>query len=325
MKKNICLLILLLCSCAYAQMITIVDSKFEQILVEQGIDTDAQINGMIAQADALAVTTLFVDGTSVFTPCSEPEYFDCFIRDFSGLEFFVNIEELTISWVALENLDLSGLVNLKKLSLFSTNLTTIDLSNNIQLEELEVPYAGDMLPMNEIQELDLSNNPNIKNVRATGIRKIDLRNGNNNPQMKLVIGCVLCETIGQVNYNVCIAVDDADAAIQGMFPYSEWDINHLEVSYSYSVDLEGCSLNTEEYSSGQFVVYPNPATDYITFYTSEDIVLQKVIIYDYLGKIIWQDTGVTNNSLDVKKLPRGSYLVKLVTDSGVQIHKVIIK
>lgn len=307
-----------------AQTVSIPDAKFENKLVQQGIDTDGQVNGEISLSDALAVTSLTIEeDLNVINNCNEPDHRDCYIRDFTGLEAFTNIQELRIQLVFLDNLDLSGLVNLKKLELYDTNLSSIDLSHNTLLEEVRIPLGADTPPMTQIQELDLSNNPHIKVVYTPGLTKIDLRNGNNNPEMTIHIGCLWCQTVGQIHYNVCIAVDDPQAANQGLYPYSEWDVNHLEVSYGYGSDTENCNLGVGGYTANKFVIYPIPTSDYITFFSNTDLVVNKVNVYDCLGRLIMQ-TDIDNNRLSVYNLSKGNYLIRLFTSEGVEIHKMVV-
>ncbi|MDO4728143.1 MAG: T9SS type A sorting domain-containing protein [Bacteroidota bacterium] len=324
MKKIVYTLGLLLVAFAVeAQTVSIPDAKFENQLLQQGIDTDGQVNGVISLSDALAVTSLTIMPENPQSNCNEPDYRDCYIRDFTGLGAFANIQELRIQLVFLDELDLSGLVNLKKLELYRTNLSSIDLSHNTLLEEVRIPMGDDTPPMNNIQELNLSNNPHIKTIYTPGMNKLDLRNGNNNPEMTIHVGCLWCQTVGQIHYNVCIAVDNPEVANQGQFPYSEWEINHLEVSYSYGSNTENCSLSVDNHANNKFVIFPNPTSDYITITSDTNMSVNKVEIYDYLGRLVMQP-NVNDNRLLVYGLLRGSYLVRLSTLEGIETHKIVV-
>lgn len=108
MKKI--LLIMFIVAVGYkttAQVISIPDQTFEQILINQEIDTDATVNGQISIADALAVTNLIIT--------YEDNINSEFINDLTGIEAFTNLESLTINFTMIEELNVTTLVNLKYL------------------------------------------------------------------------------------------------------------------------------------------------------------------------------------------------------------------
>ncbi|MBL7745943.1 MAG: T9SS type A sorting domain-containing protein, partial [Chitinophagaceae bacterium] len=76
-----------------------------------------------------------------------------------------------------------------------------------------------------------------------------------------------------------------------------------------------------------FLVYPNPAKNLLTIYVADnDKGLQKqVIISDLMGKHIRKQLVVNNRmELDVSGLPRGGYLVIIVSADGKQQTRKII-
>ena len=67
---------------AKAQLVLAPDVKFEQILIAEGIDSDGIVNGQILTADAQNTTQLSLEsGHGTLT-------------DFTGLEAFINCEEI---------------------------------------------------------------------------------------------------------------------------------------------------------------------------------------------------------------------------------------
>jgi len=85
--------------------------------------------------------------------------------------------------------DLSTLVNLKYFETSNSMLISIDFSNNKELEVINLYNGGDVIPINYIDKLDLSNNPNIHTVRVYSATEINLRNNNNNENMYLDVSC----------------------------------------------------------------------------------------------------------------------------------------
>src|SRR5690606_28864100 len=158
---------------AKAQYTLIADPFFEQELIYQNIDSDGVINGQVLTSDIETVTELIMeDGYG--------------IEDLTGIQDFTNLEKLVILYSELTELDVSQNLQLKILDCSSNNLTTLDVFSNTLLEELHIGnYGIDVGPFNMIQEIDLSHNPNIKILDAFDlyIKKINLKNGNNNPNM----------------------------------------------------------------------------------------------------------------------------------------------
>lgn len=67
-------------------------------------------------------------------------------------------------------------------------------------------------------------------------------------------------------------------------------------------------------------MYPNPAIDYVKF--SENVLNAQV--FDMTGKSVI-NSKVNGNSLDVKNLKKGVYLIKIQTKDGVETQKLIKK
>src|SRR5690606_16717572 len=171
------------------------------------------VNGQMLTSDALAVTSLTISGV-----ISNGEY--VYINDLTGLEDFINLESLIINSTMVEELNVSTLINLKHLDCVDNMLTSIDVSNNILLEYLDITSGGDVYPMNHFTEIDLSNNPNIHTLKASGVSKINLNNNSNNENMFIDIGCWLCwdYPTDYIAGNVCIEVDNAIVAQDNQYP-----------------------------------------------------------------------------------------------------------
>jgi hypothetical protein len=310
-----------------AQTIAIPDYRFEQALVDLNIDSDGVINGQILVSDALNVTEL------VITPSVVPnypynignDYLEGLIHDVTGIEGFVNLESLTINVTMIEELNVSTLVKLKYLDCTDNMLTSIDVSNNILLEYLDISSGGDVIPFNGFSsEIDLSNNPNIHTLHASGgnINKINLKNNNNNENMFIGIGCWYCWGGYPPDYiidTVCIEVDDAEIAQNNQYPYYEWMISHAFWAYNYTNDVETCSLSTPSFTQPKTKIYPNPVSDVLYF----DTTTEKVTVFDLSGRKVLEQNQV--NSIAVSELEKGNYIIRLVSNKGVQTEKIIVK
>lgn len=301
---------------ATSQITYIPDPLFEQELIAQNIDSDGIVNGQILTSDALAVTSL----TLYYVGSGTGQY----IEDLTGIEDFINLESLIVNGTMVEELNVSTLVNLKYLDCVDNMLTSIDVSNNILLEYLDVSSGGDVYPMNHFTEIDLSNNPNIDTLHAVGgITKINLNNGNNNPNMFINIIATYQDTDPDEIYgHTCIEVDDVELAQNNQYPYSEWTVYHAYMTYSYTNDVETCVLNVTSFEENKINIYPNPVSDVLYFETA-DTAIEKVILYDTLGRKVTEQNNIDN--ISVSDLQKGSYILKIFSDKGVQTETIIVK
>ena len=110
------------------QYLLIPDNHFEQILIDQGLDTDGTLNGQMLREDAEQVQRLDLNLNSHFGE----------IEDLTGIEGFTNITFLSAVGQNLEDIDLSSNTKLDTLYLQNNYLTTMDISNNVNLMVIEV-------------------------------------------------------------------------------------------------------------------------------------------------------------------------------------------
>ncbi|WP_300672663.1 T9SS type A sorting domain-containing protein [Soonwooa sp.] len=82
------------------------------------------------------------------------------------------------------------------------------------------------------------------------------------------------------------------------------------------------TLNTTK-ASVDVKIYPNPAQDILKIDTKENI--SKYEIYDMAGKVVLRnDFKSAENSIDVSKLPKSTYILKMTID-GKEVSKTFIK
>ncbi len=86
------------------------------------------------------------------------------------------------------------------------------------------------------------------------------------------------------------------------------------VDVTYPAGIEEITTET--------TIYPNPATDHISINSTENV--QRVEIYNMQGQLVKAETGAVNN-ISVKDLANGMYTLKLTTDNGTSIHKIVKK
>lgn len=94
-------------------------------------------------------------------------------------------------------------------------------------------------------------------------------------------------------------------------------------NYMLMVDdfkVTATTLGTSEVAdSNSFSVAPNPATDFITVKTKGKV--KKVFIYDMTGRIM--NAKIEGNTIDVRSLQNGSYIIDIDTSQGKTSQKFI--
>ncbi|WP_165830121.1 leucine-rich repeat domain-containing protein [Flavobacterium hydrophilum] len=124
------------------------DQKFEQKLIDLGIDTDG-LNGKISSSDISAVTSLDLSNSN--------------ITDLSGIENFTSLTNLDCSNNQITNLNLSYNLLLERLIAFSNQITSLDLSKNSKLTIVYV-VSNPLVFLN----LQNGNNKNMIILNVTG-------------------------------------------------------------------------------------------------------------------------------------------------------------
>lgn len=78
---------------------------------------------------------------------------------------------------------------------------------------------------------------------------------------------------------------------------------------------------TIESAVAEVSVFPNPVTDVLNIRTADKVLSAKV--FDASGKAV--QTATASKSLNVSKLPKGAYILKVETSGGLSTHKFIKK
>lgn len=236
----------------------------------------------------------------------------------------VNLTTLIAQEVKFANLDLSKNTMLQTLSLKNNNLNSIDLSKNVNLldlsitinnlEHIDISQCSSIemveLAVNHIKELDLSMLENLNYVDLTSNRltRFNLANGGNGN-----ISFMSCEENPDLQ---CVKIDegfDVNAAIANG---ANW---YYDNGTTLSADCEGVGIS--ENPPLNISLYPNPVENELFIQNIESENGCHLIIYDLSGKRI--DEISHKNSIRVDKLPKGSYILKIITDNDVRVAKFI--
>ncbi|WP_420571547.1 choice-of-anchor B family protein [Kordia sp.] len=99
-----------------------------------------------------------------------------------------------------------------------------------------------------------------------------------------------------------------------VYPYfASGNIIISDIDRGLFVIRESSTLNTNQVQAFDFMMYPNPAKDHIMIRAGENMLINKVEIFDLLGKKVLERINVNETLfyVPVTKLPSGIYVVKI--------------
>ena len=220
------------------------------------------------------------------------------IQDLTGIEDFFGLEYLNVS---------------------GNELMVLDVSYNIQLKELYCNSQSGGFSM-FFSYLDFSNNVNLELLHGENLiflESLNLKNGNNS----ILTVTLPCEFEGEpceLTELNCVTVDNEEAATNDEIPYFNWTI---QADFVYSED---CNLGLNESLEKQLSIYPNPAKNVLMLFIESDYNIKSVNVYDTLGKVVLEQKNPTNQ-IDISNISSGLLFVKIETDEGVMVKKIIKK
>jgi hypothetical protein len=217
-----------------------------------------------------------------------------------GLEAFSNAASIDVSENSIT--DISSFLNGESVILSSkstaekrvvnrtgTGIKVLNVANNL-IEK------ADISNITSIIDFDISNN------------KLTYLNLNNESNSSLTT----FSAIGNPNLS-CIQVDDVAIATAN----TNWQ---KDTTANYSTDCAAAALSTDSFLKENIAIYPNPILSKIQISLSNSILLQSVEIYNLMGKKMLLSK---KELINVEKFSTGVYFLKISTDKGVLIKKVI--
>lgn len=244
------------------------------------------------------------------------------VADLEGLQYFINIEEIdcrqnylidyipTTFWPNLNylhcsdnnitNIDITQNPLLDFLVLESNPLTSLDLTQNPVLKEL---YVGGC----QLSTLDVSQNTLLEILHCNGNQLISLNIQNQNNYL-------LWSMIATGNPNLtCIQVDNVVFANA----QPNW---HIDENAIYSED---CSLFIIENEIKKLInLYPNPIKNILYIENNEHIGIEKITVYNILGKIVLNEKN-NFNQVNLSNIKSGILFIKIETKFGIITKKII--
>lgn len=94
---------------------------------------------------------------------------------------------------------------------------------------------------------------------------------------------------------------------------------NIESAFTETIQLNGPLLSNPEFKKIDAILYPNPTNGILNIGNTN---LTKILMYDISGKIIREFKP--QPAIDLSTIPKGFYLIKLVSSKGESIDKVIV-
>lgn len=250
------------------------------------------------------------------------------------------LNQMWLQNLGLKNIDLKNLTALRYLHLYACRLDSIDVSNLTNLVYLDVSINEnlkrlDLRGLTKLHSLFFFST-GVSDININGLnelRDIDCYNTNLSTMGYDSLFCALPE-YSDDNYGYMVVVYDSTWPDYQRFMASNsqnaisknWIIEnrYFEVlpPTNGTFDCSSIGMDDIEFNFVEAKVYPNPAIDYLSIETKDEV--QMLEVYDALGRRAISKTPKQNNfSLDISNLEKGIYILKLQTKEGIGNYKIV--
>jgi len=205
---------------------------------------------------------------------------------------------------------------------------------------LSLPYYNEQTFNGEIISTDNGNiilyffdqyfNPTLipsSNIRSYNkhmnliLRKYDIKSYSYDPYVSPINGDTLWRIISILcQYQDLIPLYYDLLTISHLYEYISI-IPGFEVFPDISIPCGPYSGVNDEVES-TFKIFPNPAHNEISI---SGVIPESVIVYDLMGRIVLSEYNSETNTINVKNLPKGMYLIKITTSDGKVFSNKIVK
>lgn len=94
----------------------------------------------------------------------------------------------------------------------------------------------------------------------------------------------------------------------------------VESGYTQTVLIQGAAIKVEDYKYPKAVIFPNPSSGILNI---ENQNIQAIQIYNIAGQKIKELAPQTQ--IDLSEISKGIYFLKLISDKGVLVNKIILE
>ena len=120
-----------------------------------------------------------------------------------------------------------------------------------------------------------------------------------------------------------LELSDNKQSFTGIIPFK---ITTVEIDPEYQIISKNNKVKNgidQEVLNTEIALFPNPAKNSLNIQNASDAVVEKVSIYNMLGKLVLQETNPIA-AINLRPLSFGIHLVKIETSQGT-LHKTILK
>jgi pectate lyase len=122
-----------------------------------------------------------------------------------------------------------------------------------------------------------------------------------------------------VNYTASGGIVTIQNIAPGVHTITKGDTTNL-----YYIKTVYAFMATGDTNKAQVSLYPNPVSDYLHINTAGQKILNAKV-YTFAGSLVKDTAAVTGNSLDLRNLSAGNYIISVTTDKGTITKKIIKK
>lgn len=128
--------------------------------------------------------------------------------------------------------------------------------------------------------------------------------------------------------------DNLTAIVEETFrvenPTAENDANRNGAENTFLSDFTNMSIDPErtmvDREEGEVIIWPNPVGDVLHVeYEEEEITLYELHVFDMNGKLIRSDYDLEEKEIIVNSVPKGLYVIKILSSKGYIIKNIIKK
>lgn len=114
------------------------------------------------------------------------------------------------------------------------------------------------------------------------------------------------------------------------FEWKRLYLNHDNAGLSTQMSIDNLTIGeatlglNNNVKESKLSVYPNPTTSFINIQNNDGEKIESITIGDLTGRTV-KYVDQSSNKINVQDLPKGVYLLKIKTDKGFKIEKIIKK
>ncbi len=259
----------------------------------------------------------------------------CLSNQLTSLDVSNNpvLDGLDCSSNQLTNLDVSNNPALTYLSCYDNQLTNLNISNNLALNDLNC--SSNQLPLSDLYAASQEITDADHKYLGTQTRSLSaITNTAHSLTGQMTLGVtptdfVVTKDGVAATENVDYELDYINETItfRSIGTFEATLTNNAIVSYVDSpakavitFAVSDTETGISEMTSPTLTLYPNPVKDVL--YVNSASSVKDVTIFSAAGSIVLQ-RELVGNRVNVSLLSKGSYIVKLTTENGVVIRKMI--